>query len=181
LPKEGQVYEKLSRDLDGDGKPETIGLVAYRIQKESDSHWGRLTVWGPGQKLLWQSPPCKEARQPMAFGVWPFGSSRLQWLGSIGGQMQLISAEAQSDLRPPNYRRYRWNGKAFEWFATQQLIQSSAGVFEWTKQEWDGNRPITWINDFKGSQQVEVVRAGPGQSSLWVKGRITEKGIVTGK
>ncbi|MEZ0372941.1 MAG: hypothetical protein ACAI44_27870, partial [Candidatus Sericytochromatia bacterium] len=42
LPRSGQVYQSFKADLNRDGKPERIELVAYNAN--DDLYWGQLIV-----------------------------------------------------------------------------------------------------------------------------------------
>jgi hypothetical protein len=159
LPKQGQVYQTRKIDLTGDGKPDRVELVAYRIHKESDSHWGQLRVVDARGKLLWKAPQASQAQEPFAFGSWPYGNSDLEWLGDLEGDgvVDLISQRSISDLRPATYRRYRWTGKAFEVLPAKMLLESGAdsGNFTWSNPfEWDGQKPLTWVMSLSGSPKL---------------------------
>lgn len=67
--KTGQVYQTRKLDLNGDGKPERVELVAYRIHKESDSYWGQLRVVDSSGKQLWKAPQASKSGEPFAFGA----------------------------------------------------------------------------------------------------------------
>jgi hypothetical protein len=162
LPKAGKVYKELKFDLNLDGKTERIGLVAYNPHKESDSYWGQLTVWDIKGKQLWQAPKVKDQRGDFAFGSWPFGASTIDWIGDLDGdkQVDLISAQPQSDVRPPTYNRYQWDGKKFQALPAMMLLESPAGsqTFHWTKaSQWDGETPLTWVMSMSGSPKNPII------------------------
>lgn len=194
LPKPGKVYKEVRCDLNRDGKVERIGLVAHSPHKESDSFWGRLTVWDSSGKQLWQAPIVKDQRSAFAFGSWPFGASTIDWVGDLDNdqQIDLISAQPQSDVRPPTYNRYRWDGKQFQALPAMMLLESpeGSGSFLWTKaSQWGGGeKPLTWIMSISGSPSNAVAgitsyRGGgnyaDGQASLRgdVKGVAVKKWI----
>lgn len=138
-PKAGQVYRSVKADLNGDGKPEKIGLVAYG--HGPGGYYGRLKVWDSGGQLLWQAPAVKSPSDPFAFGSWEYGSSNIEWIGP----QELISALPQSDVRPTTFKRFRWTGSAYEPAGQGYLLESGDG-FVWSKPfEWDGVRPLTWV------------------------------------
>lgn len=115
-PKAGQLYQTVRADLNGDGKPEKIGLVAYGHFPEG--YYGRLKVWDSGGKLLWQAPTVQSSDQPFAFGQWPYGSSTLEWVSP----QELISAKPQSDVRPTTFKRFRWTGSAYQPLGNAYLL-----------------------------------------------------------
>ena len=159
LPQAGQVYQTRKCDLNGDGKPERVELVAYRIQRESDSHWGQLRVVSSAGKLLWKGPQASTAGEAFAFGSWPYGVSDLEWLGDVDGdgQVDLLSPAAISDVRPTTYRRYRWTGSAFEAMPKKMLLEKApgSGQFVWTDPiNWDGQKPLTWVMSLAGSPDL---------------------------
>lgn len=138
-PKGGQVYRSVKADLNGDGKLEKIGLVAYGHSAEG--YYGRLKVWDASGKLLWQAPVVKSSDEPFAFGSWEYGASNIEWVGPS----ELISAQPQSDVRPTTFKRFRWTGSAYEPAGNGFLLQSGDG-FVWSKPfEWDGVKPLTWV------------------------------------
>lgn len=138
-PKAGQVYRSVKADLNGDGKLEKIGLVAYGHFPAG--YYGRLKVWDSGGKLLWQAPTVKSSDQPFAFGSWAYGASNIEWVSSG----ELISALPVSDPRPTTFKRFRWTGSAYVAVGTGFLLQSG-DEFVWTKPfEWDGVKPLTWV------------------------------------
>lgn len=161
LPKVGKVYKEVKCDLNLDGKSERIGLIAYNPQKESDSFWGQLTVWDSSGKQLWQAPKTQDYRGPFAFGSWPFGGSTIDWIGDLDGdkQVDLLSALPQSDVRPPTYNRYKWDGKQFQSLGAMMLLESPTGSqnFKWTKvNKWDGEKPLTWVMAISGPPNSPV-------------------------
>jgi hypothetical protein len=162
MPKAGKVYKEVKCDLNFDGKSERIGLIAYAPHKESDSFWGQLTVWDGAGKQLWQGPKVKDQRGAFAFGSWPFGASTIDWIGDLDGdkQVDLISALPQSDVRPPTYNRYKWDGKQFLSQGPMMLLESPTGSqnFQWTKAyQWDGEKPLTWVMAISGSPTSPVI------------------------
>lgn len=155
-PKAGQLYQTVRADLNGDGKPEKIGLVAYGHFPEG--YYGRLKVWDSGGKLLWQAPTVQSSDQPFAFGQWPYGSSTLEWVSP----QELISAKPQSDVRPTTFKRFRWTGSAYQPLGNAYLLQDGSDSFAWSKPfEWDGLKPLTWV--------VSLVKAHEG-NVMAVKG-----------
>ncbi|MFN8610670.1 MAG: hypothetical protein U0931_24225 [Vulcanimicrobiota bacterium] len=137
--KPGQSYQKTRVDLDHDGKPESVGL---RCESSQQGNWySRLTVWDRQGRIVWQSMPSK--RGVWAFGGWDWGISDLQLVADIDGdgQVEALSPEPQSDVRPVTYRIYRWGGQSFTYVRSAQLGSDAPGHFAWGKAE--ANRP--WI------------------------------------
>ncbi len=170
LPKAGQAYESMSYDLNGDGKSETVALVAYNVNPEVEMFWGRLRVSDPSGKVLWEGPKASKVSEPFAFGMYPYGSAGLEWMGDLDGdgKVELISPKPVSDLRPPTYRRYRWTGKAFQALGPKMLLETplGSGKFLWRDPiEWDGQQPLTWVGVFSGKpgqKTVEITSAREG-------------------
>lgn len=170
MPKAGDVYESVTYDLNGDGKAEKIGLVAYNIHLESESFWGRLRVTDATGRVIWEAPKASKSGQPFAFGMWPYGASGLDWLGDMDGdgKVELISRGAISDVRPPTYRRYRWTGKGFQALSSKMLLESplGSGKFLWRDPiDWDGSPPLTWVMSLSGapSKKVAEVMSYPSE------------------
>ncbi len=113
LPKSGEVYESVAVDLNRDGKSEKLALVAYNIQLESESFFGRLRVTDSAGKVLWEGPKVEQAHQPFAFGMWPYGVSGLEWVGEM-----LLEEKAGSG-------RFLWRDPV-EWDGVQPLTWVSS-------------------------------------------------------
>lgn len=151
-PKAGQVYQSVKVDLNGDGRPEKVGLIAYGHAPVG--FFGRLTVWGSDGKMLWRAPAAKTADDPFAFGQWEYGSSSLEWVGP----QELISAMPQSDVRPTTFRRFSWTGSAYKPLANQYLLATSEDSFTWSRPfEWDGVKPLTWVTSLSQDLAGEVL------------------------
>ena len=186
LPQVGDVYQKLSYDLTGDGKPEQIGLAAYKINKEAEAYFGQLTVWSPSGKVLWRAPQAKSHTDAFAFGVFPFGISPLEWIGDLDGdsRIELLSPRPQSDVRPPTYRRYRWTGKGFEALAPKMLLESTptSDIYSWTTpKQWDGVHPLAWVMKISGPSKqptAQICSSKSGGLLWWGEARV--EGAPTG-
>ena len=167
FPKTGQVYQTFQVDLNGDGKRDKVGLVAYRVS--SEEYWGRLTVWDSSGKLLWQGPQAKKQDEPLAFGAWNFGVSAVECVCDIDGdgRVELLSPQPQSDVSPPTYRIFRWDGRGFAPAARKQLLETppGSGHFPWSQPvQWSGGA-ATWVGHLKMKgrdllAEVYVVKSG---------------------
>ena len=160
LPQTGRTYQARSVDLNGDGKMEKVVLVAYGIDHEMQSYFGRLKVLDSGGKVLWAAPAAAHADEPFAFGSWPYGGSDLEWVGDIDGdgRVELLSPLPVSDLRPPTYRLFRWSGTAFVPAGVKMLLQEGENLFVWREPiEWDGMEPITWVSKVEGEPGAVTV------------------------
>lgn len=157
FPTEGQVYESVSIDLNGDLKPDKVGLRAYRV--DDMSYWGQLHVWDSSGKVLWQAPKNNQdyghaqGNETQLFGAWPWGISGLEAIGDLDGDgnVELVSTLPQSDVRPTTFRIFRWNGKAFTYIEPRQLFEKplGSGKFVWGKpSNWNGNTPTSWVSSF---------------------------------
>ncbi len=174
LPKSGEVYESVAVDLNRDGKSEKLALVAYNIQLESESFFGRLRVTDSAGKVLWEGPKVEQAHQPFAFGMWPYGVSGLEWVGDLDGdgKVELVTRAPVSDVRPPTFCRYRWNGKAFVALPRKMLLEEKAGSgrFLWRDPvEWDGMQPLTWVSSFSGGpkEKIAEIVSSRKDGALW--------------
>ncbi|MBX3170356.1 MAG: hypothetical protein KF760_23320 [Candidatus Eremiobacteraeota bacterium] len=160
-PKSGQLYQTVQADLNGDGKPEKIGLVAYGHSPEG--FYGRLKVWDSGGKLLWQAPTVQSSDAPFAFGNWEYGSSTIEWVSPS----ELISAKPQSDVRPTTFKRFRWTGSAYQPAGNGYLLQDGTGAFAWTQPfEWDGVKPLTWVVSLVKNREGNVMSVQGGDRYL---------------
>lgn len=149
--REGEVYQRFSADLDGDGQFEQVDLQAYGV--ETKGYWGQLQVVGSQGRLLWLGP---KARQPAGweylpiFGSFSFGESRIQAVGDIDGdgRCELISALPGIASRPARLRVFRWDGTAFTLVRMGWLLQSlqAPDSYLWQGQaELAGPQGLSWI------------------------------------
>jgi hypothetical protein len=165
LPKAGQNYQSVTVDLNGDGRAEKVSLTAYKVDADVGSFFGRLRVSDGKGKVIWEAPKATDADDTFAFGEWPYGVTNLEWIGDIDGdsKVELLARAPVSDVRPPTFKRFRWNGKAFEPMASKILLEDKpgSGRFLWRDPfEWDGVQPLTWISSLSGApgkKTAEVV------------------------
>lgn len=158
-PHKGEAYQVTSIDLDGDGRPEKVGL---RCTDTKESGWSsRLTVWDAQGKIRWQSMPSRVG--VWAFGGWDWGISDLQLVADIDGdgQIEALSPAPASDVRPVTFRIYRWTGRSFEHVRNGTLLARSEEEFSWGNSD-QGNR---WIGAFrKGLTATIWSNSADGQS-----------------
>lgn len=167
-PRRGQSYQVTRVDLNGDGKPEKVGLVCTEVK---ESGWySRLSVWDSGGRRIWQSMPAKVG--VWSFGCWDWGMSDLPWVGDLDGdsRIEALSPEPVSDVSPVSFRVYRWSGKAFHHLRTASLIAENERQFNWSSKaegaSWLGNfRPggigVIWITTTDGGARVREGRVQP--------------------
>lgn len=155
IPKAGDDYQVFTVDLDGDGKPEKVGL---HCQKVTDSGWSsRLTVWRNGQ-VIWQSMPAKIG--VWAFGGWDWGISGLELVADLDGdgKVEALVPEPVSDVSPVAFRLFRWDGKGFRHVQTKTLILQSAAKgqgpdrFVWS----DAKEAPSWIGGFESGNVAKI-------------------------
>jgi hypothetical protein len=178
LPKNGQAFQTVIYDINGDGRKDTITLNAYNIQQEAEAYFGRLKVADAEGRVLWEGPKVKDAGDAFAFGSWPYGSSSIEWLGDIDGDKKndLLAPQPVSDVRPPTYRRYRWVNDAFVAQPPKMLLESPAGsgVFVWSDPvDWDGVSALTWVSKVSGAPSiiVDVTAAKKGGGAEYWSGQ----------
>lgn len=141
-PRVGDHYQIHQVDLNGDGKPEKVGLNCVEI---TDNGWySRLVVWRDG-RAVWQSMPAKVG--VWAFGGWDWGISDLQWVADVDGDgaVEAIVPEPVSDVSPVSFRVFRWDGQGFRHLKTATLLRVGPNDFAWSGQ----NRGDCWIGQFK--------------------------------
>jgi hypothetical protein len=152
---EGELLkESWSCDLDGDKQAETMTLRAYRV--EEGNYFATLVVLGADGKVLWESEKVAEATDPMAFGAWDFGVSLPEVVGDIDRdkQIELVAPAPISDVRPVEFKVYRWLDGTFRPAYTRALLLGKDNRFRWTTPK-EGNQ--TWVARFEGWQSDKLV------------------------
>jgi len=151
-PRKGDTYQVQRVDLNGDGRPEKVGLKCVEV---NDSGWySRLTVWNSAGAVQWQSMPSKVG--VWAFGGWDWGISDLQLVADINGdgKVEALVPEPVSDVSPVTFRVFRWSGKAFQHVKNGSLIAVGQNEFQWSS-EASGK---CWIGKFKAGPLAVVWR-----------------------
>ncbi len=149
-PTEGQSYQRFQTDLDGDGRPETVALVAYQVTESS--YFGQLVVSRSTGQVLWKGPRPSDPQDPLAFGAWDWGIAGLEVVADLDrdGRTEILGALPQSDVRPATFRVLRWNGKAFQKAFARCLVESPAnsGRYRWARPT-DQYQGLRWIGSFE--------------------------------
>lgn len=152
---EGELLEESwSCDLDGDKQPEKIALRAYRVQE--GNYFASVVVIRADGTVLWESEKVAEASDPMAFGAWDFGVSLPEMVGDIDRdkQIELVAPAPLSDVRPVEFKVYRWLDGTFRPAYTRALLLGKDNRFRWTVPK-EGNQ--AWVARFEGWQNDKLV------------------------
>jgi SH3-like domain-containing protein len=174
---DGGPKMRLAVDLTGDGKPETIMLTRYKMRNndpdDADYH---LVVRGPDLKgpasghILWQ-----DTKPEFSFYIGHAGVEDLQIAGDLDdhASVELVSSRAQSDVRPPLFRLWRWEKNRFAELEGG-FLYGDAGeptAFTWSQGEFDSFDGITWVSrflDFRGKNEIRAaITAQRGAESLF--------------
>lgn len=149
LPSSGNTYFSHQCDLNHDGIKETISLVAYNCTP--DSYFGQLVVTDPMGKPIWLGPKPTTPGGNDSFGGWMFGVADIQYIGDIDtdGQVEIVGAMPQSDVRPTAFRVWRWKNNAFKRVFVKCLVEKPklSGHYVWTKTDYNYDRD-RWISNF---------------------------------
>lgn len=181
VKKNGDLFQRHSLDIDGDGDTETIALQAYNMQvsKEGDteeimSYCGLLTVLkkdaasANGEKILWQAKPApaseNNSRNLIDFMFCDFGLEPIEALGNITtAAVELISPVLQSDLRPVTYRLIRWDNNKKEFnlvkFGVLNGALDNPDKFAWSEYKDEYVEKCSWIGKIKKIKSPGVVEA----------------------
>lgn len=148
--REGKVFESFFADLNGDGRMEKVSVVSYNVTPEE---WmGQVVVKGSDGKTLWKSPRFKSRnnRSPFLFGAFEFGISLPEIVADIDGdgKVEMMVTPIMSDVRPVDYKLFRWNGSEFVYVQSKALMEPAKGSMKyvWTTPK-DGTGG--WISAFK--------------------------------
>lgn len=165
FPNNGEIYQSFKADLNHDGKSERIELIAYNSNEEL--YWGQLIVRDNEGKTLWQGPKVRSLSgwelMPI-FGGFPFGVSGIHLVGDIDGdgKAELVSNKPRSDVRPTDFRVFRWDGSAFVLVRTGELVQTapSSGVYAWVQSNHPGvvgdQSRASWIDSLELSGKTLI-------------------------
>jgi len=177
VKKEGDLFEKKTFDIDGDGAIETIALRACNLQidksngtEEIMSYHGRLTVLknaGGVEKTLWEAsmPPSgyEGKRDSVDFIFGDFGLEVIEAFGNITATkaVEIISPSLQSDLRPVTYRLFRWDNKEFKTakFGVLKGKLESPDKFSWSEYKDADVDKCSWVGKILNIVSPGVVEA----------------------
>jgi hypothetical protein len=181
VKKDGDIFQRRSFDIDGDGETETIALQAYNLQiskedgtEEIMSYCGLLTVLkkdaadASGEKILWQAKPAPKtedySRNLIDFIFGDFGLEPIEALGNITtGAVELISPALQSDLRPVTYRLIRWDNNKKEFslakFGVLKGALENPDKFTWSDYKDEEVEKSSWIGKILLIKSPGVIEA----------------------
>jgi len=149
-PKEGDIYQHFSIDLNKDGNTEEIIIKIYKVD-ENMGAFGQIIVLNSSGKTIWAGPKNSDIGDPMTFGSWDFGSSLIEVAGDIDkdGSVEIICTKPVSDVRFTPYKLLRWkNNKFYPVCKGTVLVEnpSGSGKYPWSNREGYKGR---WISEFK--------------------------------
>lgn len=176
VKKNGDLFEERAVDLDRDGMPETVALIAYDIKSDSEeiiSYCGQLVVMknnGGKMETVWSGPKYKEeeifGKNEFRFVFAGFGLEPIEALGDIFGDSSavLLSPLAQSDVRPSTYRVYAWKNGAFSFVRSQALLrdEKDGGKFIWKNAPEGDFEKCVWIGKFN-----KITAPGEAEAEIW--------------
>lgn len=181
--KDGELFEERAIDLDRDGTPEKVALIAYNLKSDSEeivSYCGQLAVLkdkGGKMETIWSGPKYKEDeifnKNEFRFVFAGFGLEPIEALGDIFGDSSavLLSPLAQSDVRPSTYRVYVWKDGAFTFVRSQALLrdEKDADKFNWKDLPEGETENRAWIGKFN-----KINAPGEAEAEIWAyeKGKV---------
>ena len=168
---------KLAVDLNGDGRPDTIRLITY---KANDVTLGQLVVEDAGGKLLWKGPRFSDAyaSDPYRF-LGEFDRGDLEFAGDLDGdgRVELVATYQKSDVRPTEFRMFRWNGKRFVFEQRGMLVPQPQKPATFNFSKADPARTY-WVDEIRkagGHYRLKIMDLRTQKSSTetanWVKGQ----------
>ncbi|MBI3927208.1 MAG: hypothetical protein HY319_16850 [Armatimonadetes bacterium] len=149
-PVNAELASALSYDLNGDGKPETIGLRKFQ---QGGVTLGQLVVLDHRAKVLWEGPrrsaePTYPPEPCVFLGDFDRGVPEAVGDFDGDGKVELIGSWQKSDVSPTRFRLLRWNGKAFVHVKNGNLVPAPQrpATFVWT----DRPQAEVWLDEFVG-------------------------------
>jgi len=150
------TLEKLSADIDHDGKTETIAWKKFSTTELGDFY--QLLVFDDDGSLLWKGPEEADDTDPLVFYALDIGVSLPQVLVDFDrdGDIELLAPMAQSDVSPTYYRKLRWRGDHFEPLLQSALMLElgSSSRFVWKQAMGVGG---TWVSKLSRTKRGEVL------------------------
>ena len=161
-----------SGDLDGDGRTDTVRLVA--MDSTDSNRYFSLEVIGGGGDLLWSGPTEKSLENAYVFFTSHFGSSLPQLLTDYDGDgySELLAPEPQSDVSPTFYRRLKWKDGAFRPLSSSALMRGgeTGDALSWVEGDVSYG---TWVSRFVRMTADGLAEAGITQyteAGVWKGG-----------
>jgi hypothetical protein len=146
----GAVAQRVKGNITGASPAESAAVVVTKLLPDDEGYVGRLVVFGPGGKALWQGPVPKDFGDRAAFVSGPAGTTHLQVAGDLDGdgKGEVVAQEMQSDVRVPHFRVLRWNGRGLAFVRSQGLVETPprSGHFVWVVDQTPRSR---WVGEFK--------------------------------
>ncbi len=135
----GDTYQQELADLNNDGTPETISLVCYK--KDQWFFLCQLIVKDAAGKLIWEGPKPESPESDDVFGGFEYGVAEIDCVGDIDGdgRPEIVGRMPQSDVRPPVFRIWKWDGKQFNRQPLSSLVETPAksGHYLWVEPYYD--------------------------------------------
>lgn len=160
-----EVKKVLMIDLDGDGAEEKIDLKPY-FSDDSGGYYKLCVSRKKGYDYvnIWESPSVKGFGEDFSFYFGDAGLEQLEMIGDIDADsnIELVSPQAQSDVRPVTFRIYRWNKRFFDIDRKGLFIaaDSKNDFFEFKKEySMEEKKVSTWIMHFNKIQKAGIVEA----------------------
>ena len=157
---EGQLYNTIRYDVNGDGVDEIVALSAYNI--DGDNYLGQLIVTDLEGQHLFEAPRPEKAQDPCAFGHYFYGDADIQAVvmdeDENGAHISLIGGMPYSDLRPTPFRVWRWNDGMFipEFINTLIEWPSESNCYVWKERHYE-YADDRWISKFYYNKDGELM------------------------
>ncbi|MCR5660764.1 MAG: hypothetical protein K6G50_01380 [bacterium] len=155
----GDTYESLQADLNRDGNPETISLVCYK--KDEWYFLCQLIVKDASGNVIWEGPKPESPESDDVFGGFEYGVAEIDCVADIDGNgvPDIVGRMPQSDVRPPVWRIWKWDGQKFNRQPLSCLIETPAksGHYLWVEPNCDlDKRYIQYINVNNGQLNASI-------------------------